>query len=79
MWGYELIRWIEPTVPVHQPLRTDRSPDGVWMLMDSILIFDQVKRLITAVAYGDFSGERGASSSPEEAWDKRNGANQCPA
>ena len=68
MWGYELIRWIEPTVPVHQP-GEGSPPDGVWMLMDSILIFDQVKRLITAVAYGDLSGERGASSSPEEAWD----------
>ena len=67
MWGYELIRWIEPTVPVHQPAEGS-PPDGVWMLMDSILIFDQVKRLITAVAYGDLSGERGASSSPEEAW-----------
>ncbi len=54
IWAFELINWIEPTVPVHT--RTDHDPpDGVWMLMDSILIFDQVKRLITAVSYGDLT------------------------
>ena len=68
MWGYELIRWIEPSVPVH-PASADGPPDGLWMLMDSILIFDQVKRLITAVAYGDLSGQRNAATSPEDAWD----------
>ena len=66
MWGYELIRWIEPSVPTH-PLPEGSPPDGVWMLMDSILIFDQVKRLITAVAYGDLSGSN--PPSPEAAWD----------
>ena len=35
------------------------------MLMDAILIFDQVKRLITAVAYGDLSG----GSAWRSAWD----------
>ncbi len=54
MWGYELIQWIEPSVPVHSRDEGD-PPDGIWMLMDSILIFDQVKRLITAVAYGDLT------------------------
>jgi len=54
MWGYELIHWVEPTVPVHSREVTD-PPDGIWMLMDSILFFDQVKRLITAVSYGDLS------------------------
>ncbi len=54
VWGYELIHWIEPSVKVH-PRCADDPPDGVWMLMDSILIFDQVKRLITAVAYADLS------------------------
>ena len=34
IWGYELIRWIEPTVPVH-PSALDDPPDGVWMLMDA--------------------------------------------
>lgn len=64
IWGYELIKWIEPSVPVHSCLEED-PPDGVWMLMDSILIFDQVKRLITAVAYGDLT----ASQSPDIAYE----------
>ena len=64
MWGYELIRWIEPSVGVHtSPL--DAPPDGIWMLMDSILIFDQVKRIITAVAYADLSD----GQDPDHAWD----------
>ena len=63
MWGYELIQWIEPTVPVHPRTAAD-PPDGVWMLMDAILIFDQVKRQITAVAYADLTG----SSSEDDAW-----------
>ena len=50
MWGYELIRWIEEKVPVHED-GSNEFPDGIWMLMDSILIVDQVKRLITAVSY----------------------------
>ena len=54
-WGYELIRWIEPSVPVH-PAGADAPPDGCWMLADSLLVFDQVKRQITAVAYADLSG-----------------------
>ncbi|MEO1004033.1 MAG: chorismate-binding protein [Cyanobacteria bacterium J06638_7] len=54
-WGYELIRWIEPSVPVH-PAAADAPPDGCWMLADSLLVFDQVKRQITAVAYADLSG-----------------------
>ena len=53
-WGYELIRWIEPSVPVHQPAE-GAPPDGCWMLADSLLVFDQVKRQITAVAYADLS------------------------
>ena len=63
MWGYELIQWIEPTVPVHPRSDAD-PPDGIWMLMDAILIFDQVKRQITAVAYADLS-----SGNEDEAWD----------
>ena len=53
-WGYELIRWIEPSVPVH-PTDPQGPPDGCWMLADSLLVFDQVKRQITAVAYADLS------------------------
>ena len=62
MWGYELIQWIEPTVPVHPRSDAD-PPDGIWMLMDAILIFDQVKRQITAVAYADL-----LSGNEDEAW-----------
>jgi anthranilate synthase component 1 len=53
-WGYELIHWIEPSVPVH-PRGPADPPDGCWMLVDSLLIFDQVRRQITAVAYADLS------------------------
>jgi anthranilate synthase component 1 len=58
VWGYELIHWIEPRVPIH-PVdncgRPDGSPlpDGLWMQIDQLLIFDQVKRKIWAVAYAD--------------------------
>ncbi len=51
-WGYELIHWIEPRVPIH-PATPDDLPDGVWMQVDQILIFDQVKRKIWAVVYAD--------------------------
>jgi len=54
-WGYELIHWIEPSVPVH-PNDPLGPPDGCWMLADSLLVFDQVKRQITAVVYADLSG-----------------------
>ena len=50
MWGYEIIRWIEPTVPVHAAAEGD-CPDGLWMLCDHLLLFDQVRRLLTAVSY----------------------------
>ncbi len=52
VWGYELIRWIEPRVPVHEPQPED-LPDGVWMQVDNLLIFDQVKRKIWAISYAD--------------------------
>ena len=51
-WGYELIQWIEPTVPVH-PRANDEPPDGCWMLCDSLLVFDQVRRQITAISYAN--------------------------
>jgi anthranilate synthase component 1 len=51
-WGYELIHWIEPRVPVY-PLTSGDPPDGVWMQIDHLLIFDQVKRKIWAIAYAD--------------------------
>ncbi len=64
MWGYELIQWIEPSVPIYELSEQD-LPDGIWMFMDKVLIFDQVKRLITAVAYGNVSEE----VSPEKAYE----------
>ena len=51
-WGYELIPWIEPPVATHPP-GADDLPDGLWMQVDSLLIFDQVKRKIWAVSYAD--------------------------
>ncbi|CAK6701199.1 chorismate-binding protein [Synechococcus sp. CCY9201] len=62
-WGYELIHWIEPTVPIH-PTDPLGPPDGCWMLADSLLVFDQVKRQITAVSYADLSG----GADPAQAW-----------
>ncbi|GAB4378169.1 MAG: anthranilate synthase component I [Elainellaceae cyanobacterium] len=51
-WGYELIRWIEPRVPVYEAEVND-LPDGLWMQIDHLLIFDQVKRKVWAIAYAD--------------------------
>ncbi|QIR37820.1 anthranilate synthase component I [Tolypothrix sp. PCC 7910] len=51
-WGYELINWIEPRVPIY-PQDERNIPDGLWMQVDHLLIFDQVKRKIWAIAYAD--------------------------
>ncbi len=51
-WGYELIKWIEPTVTTHERSEDD-LPDGLWMQVDNLLIFDQVKRKVWAIAYAD--------------------------
>lgn len=51
-WGYELIRWIEPRVTVY-PLTPEDLPDGLWMQVDHLLVFDQIKRKIWAIAYAD--------------------------
>ena len=51
-WGSELIRWIEPRVPVY-PCTENDLPDGLWMQVDNLLVFDQVKRKIWAIAYAD--------------------------
>ncbi len=56
-WGYELINWIEPRVPVHGPKDKQDWADGLWMQVDSLLIFDQVKRKIWAIAYADLQAE----------------------
>jgi anthranilate synthase component I len=57
-WGYELIKWIEPSVPVH-PAQKNDLPDGCWMQVDHLMIFDQVKRKIFAVAYADMRAAKG--------------------
>jgi len=51
-WGYELIHWIESRVPIYEATEND-LPDGLWMQIDQVLIFDQVKRKIWAIAYAD--------------------------
>jgi anthranilate synthase component I len=51
-WGYESIKWIESRVPVH-PATAEDLPDGVWMQVDHLIVFDQVKRKIWAIAYAD--------------------------
>ncbi len=52
VWGYELIHWIEPNVPIYEPEASD-LPDGLWMQIDHLMVFDQVKRKIWAIAYAD--------------------------
>lgn len=52
-WGYELIRWIEPKVPVVEAREQGDLPDGIFMQVDSILLFDQVKRKIWVIGFAD--------------------------
>ena len=51
-WGYELINRIEPTVPINK-IEDNRIPYGSWMFFDQLVIFDQLRRCITAVIYAD--------------------------
>lgn len=64
-WGYELIRWIEPRVPVYDAGPDQLLPDGFWMQVDSLLVFDQLKRKIWVVAYADLREQ-----SPRAAYDQ---------
>jgi anthranilate synthase component 1 len=57
-WGYELIKWIEPRVPIH-PATPEDVPDGIWMQVDHLIIFDRVKRKIWAIAYADLQACEG--------------------
>jgi anthranilate synthase component 1 len=70
-WGYELIRWIEPTVPIHAGA-PGAPPDGCWMLADSLLVFDQIKRQITAVAFADLSRGQAPDAAYREASERIN-------
>ena len=65
-WGYELIRWIEPRVPVHPATEADLL-DGIWMQVDQLMVFDQVKRKIWAIAYADL---RDPNTDLKQAYDK---------
>ncbi len=53
-WGYELINRIEPSVPIYKNNK-NKIPYGSWMFFDQLVIFDQIKRCITAVVYADTS------------------------
>lgn len=68
-WGYELIRWIEPRVPVYAGEEDDR-PDGLWMQVDNLLIFDQVKRKIWAIAYADLRNALSLEEAYQQACDR---------
>lgn len=65
-WSYELIQWIEPSVPVH-PRGPDDLPDGCWMFCDSLLVFDQVRRQITAISYANLCDGVDSSQAKAEA------------
>jgi len=68
-WGYELIHWIEPRVPIY-PASTDDLPDGLWMQVDNLLIFDQVKRKIWAIAYADLRDAPNLETAYQQACDR---------
>ncbi|MGD1850833.1 MAG: anthranilate synthase component I family protein [Cyanophyceae cyanobacterium] len=57
-WGYELIQWIEPRVPVHAA-GEEGMPDGLWMQVERLLVFDQVKRKIWVIAFADCRDRQG--------------------
>lgn len=69
-WGYELIHWIEPRVPVQADQSGQDWPDGLWMQVDSLLIFDQVKRKIWAVAYADLRGTESLKEAYQQVCDR---------
>ena len=60
-WGYELINRIEPKVPINK-IKEDGIPYGSWMFFDQLVIFDQMKRCITAVVYADMLNSKDSSS-----------------
>jgi anthranilate synthase component I len=68
-WGYELIKWIEPRVPVYACGDRD-LPDGLWMQVDSLLVFDQVKRKIWAIAYADLRNDADPQTAYNDACDR---------
>jgi anthranilate synthase component 1 len=92
-WGYELIKWIEPRVPVYAAKQHDdvvnleladnhrdpaefvkgsydNLPDGLWMQVDSLLIFDQVTRKIWVIAYADLRDQNDPELAYADACDR---------
>ena len=53
-WSYELINQIEPSVPINE-IEEKNIPNGSWMFFDQLVVFDQIKRCITAVVYADIT------------------------
>tara|TARA_B100000212_G_scaffold337356_1_gene312059 strand:+ start:53 stop:1570 length:1518 start_codon:yes stop_codon:yes gene_type:complete len=51
-WGFELINFIESSVPIHK-INKEQIPYGSWMFFDQIIVFDQMKRCLTALIYAD--------------------------
>ena len=59
-WGYELINRIEPSVPINE-IPENNIPYGSWMFFDQLVVFDQIKRCITAVVYADTTSSKECS------------------
>ena len=68
-WGYELIKWIEPKVPVY-PCGEQDLPDGLWMQVDSLLVFDQVQRKVWAISYADLRDRADPKVAYDQACDR---------
>ncbi|OKH12017.1 anthranilate synthase component I [[Limnothrix rosea] IAM M-220] len=69
MWGYELMQWIESRVPVYDR-QADDLPDGLWMQVDNLIIFDQVKRKIWAITYADLRDGNSVEEAYQNACDR---------
>ena len=59
-WGYELINFVEPSVTTYKKNK-NQIPQGSWLFFDQIIIFDQMKRCITALVYADLTEMNGLS------------------
>ena len=59
-WGYELINRIESSVPINE-VQENNIPYGSWMFFDQLVVFDQMKRCITAVVYANTNASKESS------------------
>ncbi len=57
--SYEVISEIEPTVPRGRPVPPD-APEALFMITDSLLVFDHVRHTIRIVAHAFVEGKEGA-------------------